>query len=537
MNLSSFSLLLNKSRTISNKKILWILFGIIGANMFLMTLNLFYSTAALSGMSMLGLVVSGILFVSSFLFWYQLLKNISPKKDINHEETLPPTDSDKTEIAELKKQVRQMTLQAGLAEETRRHTEEEVTFLKEFAGQTKTSLFKMADSIDIELQNNIKNITIQTEKATDIAAQLTKSAQTVGDKSGTVAEGAAMALENTTHVQKFAAGLSDTVAEITNQMKQTTALTQEAVSISNDTQNTISGLEDAAQGIEEIISLINNIARQTNMLALNATIEAARAGEAGKGFAVVAAEVKNLANQTTQSVEGITQHIKGIQTKVGAAVLDIDKIKKSIDNVQSSSDVISTEVTRQGEATKEITTSSTEARTSVQSVTEGARDISLEADNNTLIVEEINLISEELAAQVLSIRTHMMEIVQCALDENERRSTERHSSTKTSNITLDDIEGDIQIQFLDYSMGGMRVKMLDNPLPSNFMDGNARKGTISTGTTGSKIHFIIRDVQDDVINAQFEDDEVLIRMLNVYLESQDSENAEDDTLEEIELFG
>jgi methyl-accepting chemotaxis protein len=65
-------------------------------------------------------------------------------------------------------------------------------------------------------------------------------------------------------------------------------------------------LNDTAERIGSIVSIISTIASQTNLLALNATIEAARAGAAGKGFAVVASEVKALANQTSRAIEQLT---------------------------------------------------------------------------------------------------------------------------------------------------------------------------------------------------------------------------------------
>jgi len=76
---------------------------------------------------------------------------------------------------------------------------------------------------------------------------------------------------------------------------------------------TVEKLNQSCTDIEEMVSMIGNIASQTNLLALNAAIEAARAGDHGRGFAVVADEVRSLANNTTlatQKIEGIVETIQ-----------------------------------------------------------------------------------------------------------------------------------------------------------------------------------------------------------------------------------
>jgi len=71
----------------------------------------------------------------------------------------------------------------------------------------------------------------------------------------------------------------------------------------------ISVTNDSAKEIEEVLSIISDIADETNLLALNASIEAARAGEEGKGFSVVASEIKKLAEETSKSANRISEII------------------------------------------------------------------------------------------------------------------------------------------------------------------------------------------------------------------------------------
>ncbi len=103
-------------------------------------------------------------------------------------------------------------------------------------------------------------------------------------------------------------------------------------------------LEQHANEVSSIVSLVGDIANQTNLLALNASIEAARAGEHGKGFAVVADEVRKLADESAKAVQGITGLIGNIQQEVQNVVTQIadqvETAKNQAKNGQVSAELL-----------------------------------------------------------------------------------------------------------------------------------------------------------------------------------------------------
>jgi methyl-accepting chemotaxis protein len=106
------------------------------------------------------------------------------------------------------------------------------------------------------------------------------------------------------------------------------------VNVIAETVNAASGfvkdLGTQSEKIGDIITVIEDIADQTNLLALNAAIEAARAGEQGRGFAVVADEVKKLAERTSSSTAEIAGMIRAIRGGVEKTIQSMDEAKSNV---------------------------------------------------------------------------------------------------------------------------------------------------------------------------------------------------------------
>ena len=79
----------------------------------------------------------------------------------------------------------------------------------------------------------------------------------------------------------------------------------------------ISKTNEYSKKTDEVLSFVEDIAKQTNLLGLNAAIESARAGEYGKGFSVVSNEIRKLSKSTKESIEQINTTLRNIQNSIG----------------------------------------------------------------------------------------------------------------------------------------------------------------------------------------------------------------------------
>ncbi len=188
---------------------------------------------------------------------------------------------------------------------------------------------------------------------------------------------------------------------------QLNGVQQDMMTIKNETvslEAVISELADSSNQIGEILSVINDIANQTNLLALNAAIEAARAGEAGRGFAVVADEVRKLAERTQHATGEIESIIGSLQQKSNLASVEMTK---SVESVQAGVDNIGE--TNEGfkSAVESVMDLHREMKTVAESVSNQYSTILTVVDNTQVIaagIEESNQAVSEVNRTVAHLQ-------------------------------------------------------------------------------------------------------------------------------------
>lgn len=171
-------------------------------------------------------------------------------------------------------------------------------------------------------------------------------------------------------------------------------------------------LEEKANDINSIVSIVSGIAEQTNLLALNASIEAARAGEQGRGFAVVAESIRKLAEQSKGAVEEINSNLKQF----------VSEIKSLVDNIGIQYNTLANETNNLG-VVRDI---SFEANQSIQIVSTSMIDtinkLNTEADSIANVYESIESLaaiaeensasSEEVSANVITYTNEIKKLIE-----------------------------------------------------------------------------------------------------------------------------
>ena len=236
--------------------------------------------------------------------------------------------------------------------------------------------------------------------------------ETIGEASSettSVAAAAEQARANVQTVADAANTLASAIADIGRQGAESARIAGEAMADARRTDSIVQALAASASKIDEVLTLIGDIAGKTNLLALNATIEAARAGDAGKGFAVVASEVKGLAGQTARATEEIAAQVRQIQHATGETVTAVQGIGAVIERVGAIAASIATAVEHQSAATAEIAGNVQQAAEGTRNVSRGIDQISRNAATTGASADKVLAAASEVAAQADALSNDMSE--------------------------------------------------------------------------------------------------------------------------------
>ena len=247
------------------------------------------------------------------------------------------------------------------------------------------------DTLGLSLQSMVERLRGVVADAMSASVNVSSGSQELSASSETLSQGAT---EQASSAEEASASMEEMAANIkqnADNAAQTEKIARQSAKDAEASGDAVGRAVGAMRTIADKISIVQEIARQTDLLALNAAVEAARAGEHGKGFAVVASEVRKLAERSQAAAAEISS-LSGETVQVATDAGEM--LNRLVPDIRKTAQLIS-----------EISAACREQDIGAAQINEAIQQLDKVTQQNSSASEEMSATSEELAAQAEELQT------------------------------------------------------------------------------------------------------------------------------------